>query len=177
MKMKVFATFMLVGMLSFAVGMGTVAYFTSEATAQDNVFETGTLKIGVPNEGDNTAFITADNWQPGDSVTEDLTVKNLGSLPYKYKVSAEMTSGDTVLYDKLNVLVKKGTATVYSGHLKDLADQEVSSDVAAGTDETLTFTVTLPSETGNECQGKSATVKFTFDATQTNNSGWSESGV
>lgn len=177
MKLKVLVSLMLVGIMAFAVGMGTFAYFTSQAASDDNVFETGTLKIGVPNEGANAAFINATNWQPGDSVSQDLDVKNLGSLPYKYKVSASMTEGDAIFYDQLMVEIKQGTRVVYNGLAKNLSNQLVTDNVADGVTEVLSFKLTLPTSAGNECQDKTAKVKFTFDATQTNNSGWSVSGI
>jgi len=55
-----------------------------------------------------------------------------------------------------------------------LTDQLVNANLAAGGSEVLSFTISLPTSAGNTFQGTSATVQFTFDATQTANPGWSE---
>ncbi|MCQ1528644.1 TasA family protein [Lutispora saccharofermentans] len=174
MKKKAIISLVLVAMLAFGIGAGSFAWFTSQATSADNVFEAGTLKIGVPNEGENTAFITASNWAPNDSITQDLVVKNIGSLAYKYKVSASKTAGDDLFYNVLDVVITKGGTEIYNGKLSGLTDKVVSTDVASGVDETLTFKVAFPSTAGNAYQGLGATIKFVFDATQTTNPGWAE---
>ena len=103
-----------------------------------------------------------------------MVVKNIGSLAYKYKVSASKTAGDDLFYNVLDLVVKKGDTEIYNGKLSGLTDQIVSLDVAAGVDEALTFKVTFPSSAGNDYQALGATVKFTFDATQTTNPGWDQ---
>lgn len=180
MKTRVIISLVLIGILAFGAGFATVAYFTSQATSEDNVFETGTLIIGVPNAGSNSGVFDIGNWQPGDSETADITVNNLGSLPMKYRLRAEFSDeGEeaAALKDILDAVITKGDTVIFSGKLSALAaGVVVNEDFAAGASEVLTFTISMPVDAGNEYQGASATAKFIFDATQTNRTddGWDE---
>ncbi len=182
-KMKIVLSVVLIGLLTFGVGMGSFAWFTSQATSEENVFETGTLEIGVPEGNDGvTAFISGANWAPGSTVTETIDVSNLGSLDFKYKVSASRVAeadtqdeaDSTYLYDKLEVVVSDGDGELYNGSLSGLIDVLCDAGLASGASETLTITVTLPTDADNTYQGIGTTIQFTFDATQTANSGWTE---
>lgn len=177
MRARLIISLVLIGILAFGAGLATVAYFTSQATSQDNVFETGTLIIGVPQAGSNSGIFNIGNWQPGDSETQSLTVNNLGTLPMKYKLTAVFSDevGTEPLKDVLDVVIKKGGTEIYSGKLGGLAAGLLINDnFAAGASEVLEFTVSMPTSAGNEYQGASVNVTFVFDATQTNRTdgGW-----
>lgn len=173
MKKRLIITTIIIGVLSFAIGMGTFAYFTSQATSKNNVFAAGTLKIGVPNEGENAGVIKFENKQPGDFQEASLVVKNLGTLPFKYKVTTSSAIEDVLLYNKLDLVVKLNNQVVYNGKLSGF-NKEINPNLAAGAEETLTFTLTFPADSGNEYQGKTSNILFTFDATQTNNPGYGQ---
>lgn len=173
MKKRLILTTIIIGILSFGIGMGTFAYFTSTATSKGNVFAAGTLKLGIPNEGDNAGFINFENKQPGESVEAKLVVKNFGTLPFRYNASAanESDASDVhSLYGILKLVVKSGDKEIYTGNLSGF-NKEVNTNLAAGAEETLTFTLTFPEDSGNDYQGKKANIKFVFDATQVKN--WS----
>lgn len=169
MNKKVLISILLIGVMAFGIGMGTFAYFTSQATSANNIFETGTLEIGL---GENASgFINASNWQPGDSTTANLAVSNTGSLELKYRISAAMAAGgDAALYNELMISIFKGEQQLYSGLLKDMAPV-LPGNIAVGESDNLTFTVSLPDSGApqNHLQGLNAGVVFTFDATQINN--------
>jgi spore coat-associated protein N len=174
MKKRIVLSFVLAGMLAFGVGMGTFAYFTSTATSTGNVFATGTIDFGDLFEGEVTAFIGAENWAPGGEVEESLTVNNTGTLPFKYRVTAELDSGDEDLYDLLGVRITRNGEEIYNGDFVGLTNLVLSDDdgLAPGESDTLLFTVTFPSSAGDEYQGKSICIKFTFEATQMSNPDW-----
>lgn len=140
-------------------------WFTSQAENANNVFTTGTLIIGAANAGANTGTMTFANAKPGDHYTYTINVKNLGSLPFWYMVTAQEAGGDSDLYDALKVSINGG------------ADQPLSSvvglvlnlNLAAGTGENVTFDIKLPRSAGNALQGKSCTIDFVFNAGQVNN--------
>jgi spore coat-associated protein N len=169
MNKKLLICVLLIGVMAFGIGMGTFAYFTSQATSTDNVFETGELKIGLGSNAEG--FVSGDNWQPGSSVTEDLVVSNDGTLDLKYRISAAMADGaNAALYNELMVIISKGGQELYNGLLKDMTPI-LPGTIAVGGSDTLTFTVSLPDSGApqNHLQGLNAGVIFTFDATQTNN--------
>ena len=166
MKKRLILTTIIIGILAFGIGMGTFAYFTSQATSTGNVFAAGTLKIGAPNLEDNAGFINFTNKQPGDVEVASLVVKNLGTLPFKYKASAASTTNDLALYNQLHLVVKSGNNEIYNNKLSGFTNIDVNTNLGAGADETLTFTLTFPTDLGNDYQGARADIQFTFDATQ-----------
>lgn len=174
MKKRVVLSLVLVAMLAFGIGMGTYAWFTDEAVVADNVFETGTLDIGVNYFAipEQPWFIGFENMKPGDSETRILTVKNSGSLNLKYRITAEKGSGSSALYNQLNLKVtdiQGARKPLYEGPLNGLTTDRILQQLEAGKTQNLWFTVTLPETAGNDCQGKSTTVKFVFEATQLDN--------
>jgi len=80
----------LIAMMAFAVGMGTYAYFTSQATSTSNAFTAGTLTVGLTaNTSTTTPFSVSGELQPGDIVTKSdantvgptvIEIKNNGTL-------------------------------------------------------------------------------------------------
>lgn len=170
MKRQLFKSLILIIIWGFGIVIGTYAWFTSQAFTTDNVFETGELIIGVPYQRGNDGFISAKNLMPGASVSANLDVKNEGDVDFKYKVSSDCTDGDLALYNKLNISIDSGSSNIYNGPLKDL-NIFVGNLVAKKTQQ-LKFTVFLPKEADNSCQGKLATAKFIFDATQIENDTW-----
>jgi predicted ribosomally synthesized peptide with SipW-like signal peptide len=168
MKKRLILTTIIIGVLSFGIGMGTFAYFTSTATSKGNVFAAGTLEIGASNEGEDQGVIEFKDKAPGDNAVARLVVKNIGSIPFRYKASAASTSDDLTLYNQLNLIVKSGWTEIYNGKLSDFVGKDVNTSLAAGADETLAFVLTFPADSGNEYQGAKANIQFTFDATQVN---------
>lgn len=172
MRKKLIAIIMLIGLLGFAGGIGTYAWFTDESTSSGNVFETGELIIGVPAEGDNAGFINASSLVPGEHVDGNVNVINLGDVAFKYKMSVIKTSGSQELFDKLNLVINDGTGDLYNGLLKDLNDEIGTLQPSAN--QTLNAVVSLPEDAGNAYQGTQAIAKFVFNATQASNNTWSE---
>ncbi|MEW6727394.1 MAG: SipW-dependent-type signal peptide-containing protein [Bacillota bacterium] len=146
--------------LGLAAG-GTLAWFTATASNDDNVFTSGTLIIGASNAGANTGTMNFMG-EPGKSTSYTVTVKNLGSLPFWYKVSAALEGGDSDLYDALVVSIDGGPEMP----LPSLTDHVLNLNLASGAQEDKTFTIKLPTSAGNNLQGKSATISLTFHAEQ-----------
>lgn len=190
MKRKAIISLILVAVLAFGAGMGTIAYFTSQAASTGNTFATGELTIGLTGTGTTDICFNITGVAPGDApIPQTITVNNDGDFAFKYKVSATRVTatGDAetkslALYNALRVSVYSGSNTTAITGLDDitlssLTDKLVNSNLAADADETLTFKVYLPATAGNDCQGAATNVTLTFDATQTTNSGWSQSGT
>lgn len=185
-KRRMLIFIILIALLAFGAGIGTYAYFTSSVTSEGNVFTAGTLIIGGGNaDGSINSSLQFSNIAPGIEfgVAKTIIVKNTGSLPFKYRVSASRTSGDDAVGSFYNTLIVKVDTKVgdsyqklYEKNLKDLNGDIINSDLAADATEEIQFTVYLPDNAGNEYQGKTATANFVFEATQTNNNGWTQSG-
>src|SRR5665811_496368 len=96
--------------------VGTLAYWTDDATASGATFSSGTIDLIVGADAtDAYAFTTLGltNMVPGNSKAATITVNNNGTAPFKYTVASAATNADTkALRDGL---VAKVTATSAMG--------------------------------------------------------------
>jgi spore coat-associated protein N len=166
--------------VGLAVGSG--ADFTSATANPSNTFSSGSLSH--TNSKNNAAILTASGMKPGGTATGSVTITNTGSLPGTFSLSKSnltnpiLGTGAEKLSDQLDLLIKDGTTTVYTGKLGAMGTIALDGDtVTAGTQQfgasgaptaahTYDFTVTLPSATGNAYQGTSTSVQYDWTATQ-----------
>jgi spore coat-associated protein N len=166
----------------------SLALFTDTETV-DATFGTGTIDLdGVKIDA---LVLTNSAMMPGDSVTDDVVVENDGTAQLRYAMTTASTNADTKgLRNVLTLTVKTvdattpgtpcdnfdGTAilaaTVLGASGAGFGDPTAGDDtgdriLAAASNETLCFRVSLPSGTGNAYQGAATTTTFTFDAEQT----------
>ena len=147
----------------------------------------------MPTTSPTTALITYSNMQPGDSVTNSITVTNSGNVQLRYAISSSATNADSkALKDQLVLTVKTVDVTtpgtpcndfdgtqLYTGDLDSTAGKLVGDNtqgsqagdrtLASSANETLCFRASLPLATGNTYQGATTTATFTFDSEQTAN--------
>ncbi len=178
-----------ISVLGFS-SVATGAFFTDTATAANNTFTTGTVKIGATPA---TAALTLPNMAPGDTVTAPLAVTNSGTLAQRYAVVSTTDATDAnTLAAQLKLVIKTGVTTcttagfaatgtqVYTGVLGSTAGTKTIGDSAtgaqtgdrnlsAGASENLCAQVTLPTTTDNTFQAKTTTATLTFNAEQTAN--------
>ena len=157
-------------------GLASSALFTSTDFTSADTYVTGTVVLSTAGTAE---AISLPNMAPGDSASRKFVVKNDGSLQYRYAVSSTST-GAELSAAAVAVLVSgtcdKPGDELYKGSLADLrlGDKKTGADegdrvLAAATDESLCLTVSLPTATGNDLQGKSNATTLTFDAEQTAN--------
>jgi spore coat-associated protein N len=166
-----------------AVGLaiGSGADFSSGSANPSNTFSSGTLT--QTNSKDAAAILTAAAMKPGDTKTGSVTITNTGSLPGTFLLSKSnltnpnLGSGGEKLSDQLDLTIKDGSTTVYSGKLGAMGAITLDGDtVTAGTQQfgksgsataahTYDFTVTLPSSTSDPYQGTSTSVEYDWTAT------------
>jgi spore coat-associated protein N len=161
-----------------AVGItvGSGANFTASAANPGNVFATGSLSIG---NSPSTALFSVSGLRPGDVNTGTVDIENTGTLSGVFQLATANPTGDTALLGQLDLVVgdcgawSGGTApscaspsTVYTGKLSVLTGSSLGT-YAAAAKHRYRFTVTLPSNTNDTFQGKSAQVDFVWSATQT----------
>jgi spore coat-associated protein N len=160
-----------------AVGItvGSGANFTASAANPGNVFATGSLSIG---NSPSTALFSASNLKPGDVDTGTVDIENTGTLSGTFQLATDNPTGDTGLLGQLDVVVGDcGTwsggsppacsspSPVYSGKVDALTGSSLGT-YAAAAKHRYRFTVTLPSNTDDSFQGKSAQVDFAWSAAQ-----------
>lgn len=174
--------------LSVGAGQLSLALFTDQESVA-GTFSTGSIVL------DGTAIaglvLTTSAMMPGDSVTDDVLVSNIGTAQLRYSLSTSSTDADakglrTVLtltvktidvttpgvpcdnFDGTSVLAATVLGPTAAGFGSSAAGAQAGDrNLAAAASETLCFRVDLPSGTGNAYQSATTTTTFTFDAEQT----------
>ncbi|MFI5258473.1 MAG: hypothetical protein ACHQ01_02510 [Candidatus Limnocylindrales bacterium] len=171
----------------------SLAIFTSTVTANNNVFTTGTIVLGV---APSPLILTSAAMMPGDSVPagvpgQVVTISNTGTAQLWYAITGASTNPDTkALNTQLLVTIAQpdgnagNSCTLMTGNVLfsgvvpvgpiNLVGNPVgvysapAGDrlLSALTNETLCFKASLPLGTGNAFQGATSTYTFTFVAAQ-----------
>ncbi len=155
------------GLLALAaMSGGTNASFTATTMNPSNVLGTATLSLtnDKPNAGD---LVSVTNLVPGDTVSRTVTITNNGTASFTYGGAASAQI-PTVLWSDavkgIQVSVKRGATSLYSGALKDLTIP-ASTTVAPLATDTLAFDFSLPAAADNTFQGLTQTFTITYTAT------------
>lgn len=160
--------------------VNTSAYWTDQATVTGGSFTAGTLdlKVGDPAvDDDPPAFTTAfamSDMVPGNTKDAVLLVRNAGSIPLTYTVTAAATNaggGADQLGSAIRVTVVAGTSCASTPALQtEVAPSAVSinrsTPLAAGASENLCFRATLPANASSALQGKNTAITLTLNAVQ-----------
>ena len=159
---------------AIGITVGSGASFTASAANPGNVFTTGTLSIG---NTPGTALLTAGSLKPGDSATGTVDITNTGSLAGVFALKTANTTGYAALLAQMDLVVldcgawtvsapscASGTS-VYTGKISALTNSTLGT-YAGGIKHRYQFTTTLPASTDDTFQGKTASVDFTWSATQ-----------
>lgn len=167
----------------------SLALFTDSASANANVFTTGTIHIGI---APAAAILTATTMMPGDTVNGSVVVSNTGTAQLRYAISGAATNTDTKgLASQITITIKtvdssgpgpcsafNGTTTLFTGVVPYAEGPLFGTYTAhpnggrvlnAAANETLCFRATLPLLTANTYEGATTTETFTFYAEQTAN--------
>jgi Camelysin metallo-endopeptidase len=178
---RILISLIAISALAACVSLGGLSLFTESVDNDGNTFTSGSVDIST---NPASAFITMSNMAPGDSVTDQVTVANGGTLEFRYALTTSATNTDSLnLRDALTLTVKTEgtdcatfdgtqlyTGTLASGAIGNPTQGADAGDrtLAASGSEVLCFKVELPSvATGPE--GAATTATFTFAAEQTTN--------
>ncbi|MBC7630673.1 TasA family protein [Aeromicrobium sp.] len=159
--------------------VGTLAYYTDNATLTGGTFTAGTLDIKLDGVNNNPAGFTTsfamNNMQPGDSKSASVSVQNAGSLAFTYTATGTAPGG---LAPSLVFRVfaggtfsgstcTGGTETFPAAPLGTSNTSVITANrlMAAGGTEMFCVTATMPVGTTTG-QGLSTTASFTFNAKQ-----------
>jgi hypothetical protein len=173
---------------SVGISVMSIALFT-DSRGVASAFSTGTIILNHAKV--DALVLTTSAMMPGDTVTHDVVIQNDGTAQFRYAMTSSSTNADAkALRDALTLTVKTidvttpattcndfdGASTLYNGPIGATSaaigdptpgSQAGDRTLAAGTNETLCFRVSLPGSTGNGLQGATTTTTFTFDAEQT----------
>ena len=143
------------------------ASFTATTTNPANSFGSATLTLSNDKSA-AASLINLANLVPGDTANRTVTITNTGNVGMTYTAAISAVANTVLWSDTTNgiqVTVKRGATTLYSGALKNLATAASGTIAASGTD-TLTFDFNLPVAAGNTFQNLTQDFTITYTATQ-----------
>ena len=143
------------------------ASFTATTTNPANSFGSATLTLSNDKSA-AASLINLANLVPGDTANRTVTITNTGTVGMTYSAAISATANTLLWSDTTNgiqVTVKRGVTTLYTGALKTLALAASGTIAASGTD-TLTFDFSLPTTAGNTFQTLTQDFTITYTATQ-----------
>ena len=131
---------------------------------------TATPPLALTTDRGATAAVSLGDLVPGDTVDRTITLKNSGSLGFRYTVSATQTASTLLWTDSTNGLqltVATGAgAVLYSGPLSGLGALAGPSTLIPGGTELLRYTFGFPAGAPDALQGLVQDLTLVFTATQ-----------
>src|SRR3981081_285059 len=121
------------------------ASFTATTTNPGNQFGSATLTISNDKSA-AASLINLSNMVPGDTANRPVAISTPGNAGFTYTAAISAVANTKLWSDTTNgiqVTVKRGAATLYTGALKNLALAGSPTVAASGTDA-LTFDFALP---------------------------------
>jgi hypothetical protein len=144
------------------------ASFTATTTNPGNQFGSATLTASNDKSAAGS-LITISNLVPGDTANRTVVISNTGNADFTYTGAISSTATTALWTDTTNglqVTVKRGATTLYTGPLKNLALAASPTITATTGTDTLTFDFSLPAFAGNSLQSLSQDFTITYTATQ-----------
>lgn len=171
---KIINSLVISAVLLFVVSAGAFAAFSSQSVNKGNIITTGTLILQVdtdPNVSGNQTGPIFDltDFKAGNSVIKQVFVKNIGSLNLSYNGYAAKSAGEDILYSSLILKVGTigGSGNLYDGALGSFgAFITGGRNLSVGVGENLYYTLSLPVDADQTLEGKTLSVNFGFNATQ-----------
>lgn len=156
-------------LLAVCLVITSLALVYASVVVENNLFHTGTVKIDL-NGGEPVIRVHEFLFEPGMTVRKDFYVQNDSTGSVYYRLYFNDVSGG--LADVLNVTVKNGEKTLYSGTATELAKANAAAAddiLQVGQRRNLTVYFYYPTDKGNETQNSELTFTLCADATQTKN--------
>lgn len=135
------------------------------------------LEIHVPEKTVNT-----DNLGPGDKKSSSLKLKNTGSsdltVYIRTNILSETSPRGGGLADVMILTIRDGDSVIADGTFRDVADEGniLIGNMAPEAEKTIYFSADFPKEAGNEYQGASFKVNWTFTTESSGGGGGDEGG-
>lgn len=166
---KLTASIATVIVLAICLCVTTFALVWATVSVENNLFHTGTVKINL-NDGKPVIEEHEFLFEPGMTVKKDFFIENQSTWDVYYKLYFTDVEGG--LADVLEITVKDGDRTLYSGKAADLTRESVgAADDILKLNERRNLTVYFhfPEESGNSTQNLVLTFSMSADAVQTKN--------
>ncbi|WP_079528556.1 TasA family protein [Halobacillus hunanensis] len=119
------------------------------------------INIGTSPE---TILFKVSNLKPGDTMTREVEISNLGTRDFTYSTVSEFTGGSEKLLRALRLQVTDQTGKqVYAGSVMELSELD-KRYLKVSEEDQLTLKVEMPFELGNDYQGLAGRFEIRFTA-------------
>lgn len=166
---KAVGSIVMIAVLFLMLAATTYALVASFVSVEDNLFQTGTVKIEL--NGGKTVFDGSDmNIEPGHSLVRDFTVENTGSADIHYRLYLDDVEG--ALQEVLTFSIYDGDKLLFTGKARDFSKKSPcisETPLAVGEIRTLTVVVKMDESAGNAYQTAGITFDITAEAVQAKN--------
>ena len=126
--------------------------------------------LAITTDRGATAIVNLAGLLPGDTLVRTITVRNSGTLGFRYTVTAAQTASTLLWADPIDGLQltvsTSGAAVLYSGPLSGLGSLAGPTVLAPGATELLRYTFDFPGTASNAFQGLVQDLDLVFVATQ-----------
>jgi hypothetical protein len=116
-----------------------------------------------------SAIVSLADLVPGDLMDRTISVKNTGTLAFRYVVSASQ-SASTLLWTNtaqgLQLTVTSGSSVLYAGPLSTLGSLAGPATIAPGATDAMRYTFAFPVTASDALQGLTQDLTLVFTATQ-----------
>lgn len=168
---------------------GTMAYFTSDSTSQNNVINSGEIKIELIEKGSSPSEMGAIRLMPGVETERSLEIKNRGNLPTYVRVilTPEITLSERESANANMIDTGVVQFEINKDYWIKLGDYYYYKKAVRPGEKTepLYTSVTISNNAGNMYKGSSTKLSTVVSAVQSNGNGmtvleakgWSEIGT
>lgn len=156
-------------LLSVCLVITTFALVFATVSVENNLFHTGDVQINL-NDGKPVIQEHEFLFEPGMTVKKDFFIENESTWDVYYKIYLDNVSGG--LGRVLQVTIKDGSKTLYSGTAEELTKKNViaaDDTLKIGQRRDLTVYFHYPEGAGNDTQNLDLTFTMCAEATQTKN--------
>lgn len=146
----------------------TAASFTATTDNPGNQFVSAHLALSNDKAAAG-ALVTLTKLVPGDTIARTVTLTNTGDVGFTYVFAASETTNTALWTDAVNglqVTASRGVTVLYTGALKNMGTVAISTPVASGATDTISYVFSLPTSAGNTFQQLTQDLSLTYTATQ-----------
>ena len=155
MKSRILVSMLVIALAAALVGGATMSIFTAQGETDEKTYAAGTVKLSV-SDLESSTTIDIKNMAPGDTINGEFVVKNTGSLPLWFQVTAvtKEVEGSENNY-------------LFGGSFPaEVTIVDYDNELDPGEKTTIGFSVHLPLDAGDEYQGAQGQLKFLVNAEQ-----------
>ena len=166
---KLTSSIVIIVLLSVCLAITTFALIYSTVSVDNNLFETGTVKINL-NDGKPVIEEHEFLFEPGVTVEKDFFLENQSTCDVYYKLYFDNAEGG--LADVLEVRITDGDSVLLTGTLSSLTKEKVGAadDILRLNERRdLRISFHFPETAGNQTQSLYASFDMSIDAVQTKN--------